>query len=75
MKCISTLNVKIKSSLKVKRCTLVIIGYKTSSISKESAKEEEQVPYNHVTFQEIDDLEANIKLFQAPKTLEDGGKL
>ena len=44
---------------------LVITGYGTNSNSKEKAKEEEQVLSNHVTIQEINDLDADIELASA----------
>jgi len=46
MKCISTLDVKTNGSFKVKRRTLVITSYGTSSISKGKIKDEEQ-PSSH----------------------------
>jgi len=50
MKHISTFGVKTYSSLKVKRCTLFVTGYETSSSLEERAKEEEQAYSNHDTF-------------------------
>ena len=57
MKHISTLDVKIDDSLKVKRCTLVITSCKASSHLKDEIKDKEQVFSNHITIWEDDDLE------------------
>ena len=75
VKRVSTLDVKTNGSLKVKRHTLVITSYEVSSNSKGKVEDEEQISSNHVTFQEINDLEAKVKPTAITKTLEDGGKL
>jgi len=49
MKRVSTLDVKIDGSLKVKRCTLVITSCDCSSNSKDEIKDEDQVSSNHIT--------------------------
>jgi len=74
MKRIFTLDVKTNCSQNVKRHAVVITSYRTNSSSKEKVKHEEQVSYNHVTVQETEDSGADIKLAEAPDTLEDGGK-
>jgi len=61
MKRIFTLGVNIDGSLKVKTYTLVITSCETSSNSKGQIKEEEQPSSNHVTIQEVNDLEAKVK--------------
>jgi len=73
IKCILTLGVKTNDSLKVNRCTIVMIDCKVGSNSKEIAKEEEQASSNHVTVQEINQMDADIKMIKAPEILEDGG--
>ena len=49
MKHISTLDVMIDGSLKVKRCTLVITNYEASSNSKEKIKWDGQASFHPVT--------------------------
>jgi len=73
-KCISTLDVKIDGSLKVKICTLVITSCDASSNSKEKIKEE-QASSDHVIVQEADNLKAEVKSTEAPKTKESEKKL
>jgi len=68
IKCIFTLDVKIDGTLKVKRYNLVIIiSHEASPNSKERAQEKEQVSFNHVT---INDLDDDMELVEAPNTLE-----
>ena len=74
MKRVSTLDVKIDGSLKVKRRTLVITSSDASSNSKDKVKYEDQVSSNHIMIREADDLETEVEPTKAPKTLEDGGK-
>jgi len=74
MKRVSTLDVKIDDSLKVKRRTLVITNYDASSNSKDEIKDQGQVSSNHITFWEANDLEKEVEPTEEPKTLEDGGK-
>ena len=40
---------------------------------KRKSPEEEQVFFNHITVQEIDDLDADIEVVEELETLEDGG--
>jgi len=72
MKRISTLDVKIDGSLKVKRRPLVITSYSWNS--KGEIKDEDQVSSNHITIQEPHDLEIEVEPAQAPKAREDGGQ-
>jgi len=51
--------------------TLVIISYEASSNSKEKI-EEKQDSFDHITDHKPDDLEAEVKLAEAPQTSEDG---
>ena len=60
MKRISTLDVKTNGSLKVKRCTLLVSSYGTSSNSKAKIKDEEQPSSYPITIREADDLEDDI---------------
>jgi len=53
---------------------LVITNYEAHLNSKDEIKDEDQVPFNHITIREVDDLETEVELVNAPKTLEDGGK-
>jgi len=73
MKRVSTLDVKIDGSLKVKKHTLVITNYDASANSKEEIKDEDQVSFNHITIREADVLEIEVEPAEAPKTLKDGG--
>jgi len=57
MKRISTSDVKSDGSLKVKRRTLVITSYQTSSNAKGKIKDEEQPSSPPITIREDDDLE------------------
>ena len=72
MKHISTFGVKTYSSLKVKRCTLFVTGYETSSSLEERAKEEEQAYSNHDTFWEDNNFNDEVEPAEAPKTSEVG---
>ena len=74
MKHISTLDVKIDGSLKVKRRTLVITSCEASSHSKDEIKDKDQVSSNHIMIREADDLETEVEPHESPKTLEDGGQ-
>jgi len=74
MKHVSTLDVKTYGSLIVKRRTLVITSYETSSNAKDKIKDKEQVSSNHVTIWEAEDLVVEVEPAKAPKTLEDGGQ-
>jgi len=64
---------KTDGSLKGKRRTLIITNYDASTNSKDEIKGKDQVFSNHITIQEADDLEIELKLAEAPKTLKDGG--
>jgi len=57
MKRVSILDVNTDGSLKVKRYTLVITSYGTSSNAKGKMKDEEQPPSHPITIREADDLE------------------
>jgi len=61
MKHISTLDIKIDGSLKVKRRTLVITSYEASSHSKDEIKDKDQVSSNHIMIREADDLETEVE--------------
>jgi len=65
MKRISTLDVKIDGSLKVKRCTLVITNYEASSTLKEKIQRDKQAPFHPVTVREAIGLEDDTKLAEA----------
>jgi len=65
---------KTDGSLKGKRRTLIITNYDASTNSKDEIKGKDQVFSNHITIQEADDLEIELKLAEAPKTLKDGGQ-
>jgi len=56
MKHVSTLDVMVDDSLKVKRHILVLIGHGAKASSKERTKEEEQASSNCITSQEFDDF-------------------
>jgi len=60
MKRVSTLDVKIDGSLKVKRRTLVITNCDTSSNSKDEIKDKDHVSSNYITIREADDLETEV---------------
>jgi len=70
MKPVSTLDVKTNGSLKVKRHTLAITSYATSSNSKGKIKDEEQPSSHPVTVREANDLEANTQSTEVPNTSE-----
>ena len=72
MKRVSTLDVQIDSSLKVRRCTLVITSCDANLNSKDEIKDEDQDSSNHITIWEADDLEIEVEPADVPKTLEDG---
>jgi len=74
MKRVSTLDVKIDDSLKVKRRTLVITSCDASSNSKDKIKAEDQVSSNQIMIREADDLETTVEPAKALKALEDGGQ-
>ena len=69
MEFISTVDIKIDGSLKVKRCTLVITSYEAHLNSKDEIKDDDQVSFNHITIREADDLETEVEPAKAPKTL------
>jgi len=60
------LDVKTDGSLKVKRRTLVITSYETSSNSKGKIKGEEQPSSHPITIRDVDNLKDALSL---PKTL------
>jgi len=68
MKCVSTFDVKIDGSLKVKKRTLVITSYETTSNSKGKIKDEEQPSSHPVTIRGADDLKAEIGLIEVLQT-------
>jgi len=70
MKRVSTLDVKIDGSLKVKRRTLVITIYDTSSNSKGKIKDEEQASSHPITVRDVDDLKTETASAKEPKTPE-----
>jgi len=74
MKRFSTLDVKIDSSLKAKRRTVIFTGQQNNSSSSNEAEEEEVVPSNHITAHECDDSDSEIVLAETPVTFEDGGQ-
>ena len=74
MKRVSTLDVKINGSLKVKRCTLVITSCNASSNAKDEIKDEDQFSSNHITIWEASDLEIEVEPVEAPNTLKDRGQ-
>jgi len=74
MKLISTLDVKTDGSLKVKRRTLVITSYGTSSNSKGKIKGKEKPSSHPVIVWEADDLKAKIgstEALEIPENLGD----
>jgi len=72
MKCVYTLDVKTDGSLKVNSCTLILTGNEANTSSKEWIKEEEEACFNHITVQEVDNLDSEIELAKAPEILKDG---
>ena len=68
MKCVFAFDVKTNGSLKVKRRTLVITSYETSSNSNGKIKDEEQPSSHPITIQEADDLEDDTKSVEVPNT-------
>jgi len=72
MKRVSTLVVKTDGSLKVKRCTLVITNYGTSSNSKGKIKDKEQ-PSHPATVREANDLKGEIGSTEALEISENIG--
>jgi len=70
VKCVSTLDVRSDGSLKVKRRTLVITSYRTSSNSKGKIKDEEQPSSHPITIREANDLEDDTKSAEMPNTSE-----
>ena len=74
MKHVSTLDVKIGDSLKVKRRTVVITICNASLNPKDKIKNENQVSSNHIMIREADDLETEVEPAEAPRTVEDGVK-
>jgi len=56
MKCVSTLDVKVNDSLKVKRRVLILTGLGAKANLKERTKEEEQTSSNRDTNQEVNAL-------------------
>jgi len=74
MKCVSTLDVNMYGSIKVKRCTLVLTSQRANANLKEWIKEEEQASFYHIIVQEPNNLDSKKELAEAPKKLEDGGK-
>ena len=70
MKRIFDLDIKTNSSLKVKRCTLVITSYETSSNSKEQIKEDGKASSHPITIWVANDLEVEVKLAEVPETSE-----
>ena len=61
-------------ALKVKRCVLVLTSHGAIASSKGRTQEEEQAFSNHVTMQEVNELDSEIELIEATKAVEDGGK-
>jgi len=55
MKCLSTLDVSIDGSLRVKRRTMVFTGHKAHPSPSEKVIERELASSNHITMQEVDD--------------------
>ena len=53
---------------------MVITNYEAHLNSKDEIKDEDQVPFNHITIREVDDLETEVELAEAPKTIENGGQ-
>jgi len=76
MKRLSTLDVKMDGSLRVKRRTMVLTGQPKSSKSNEKPEEEQVASSNHIIICECDDSDSDseIELVECPKTLEDGGQ-
>jgi len=72
MKCVFTSNMKAIGSSKIKRHALVLTGNETHFSSKERTKKEELASSHHVTIQEVNDLDFEIKLASTLETLEDG---
>jgi len=68
MKRISTLDVRIDDSLKVKGCTLVITSWEASSNSREKIKRDGQASSHPISLSKVDDLEAKTRLAEAPET-------
>ena len=68
MKRVSTLDVKIDDSLKVKRRTLVITICGPNSNSKDGIKDEDQASSNHIIVQEADDLDTEAEPAKAQKS-------
>ena len=73
MKRISSLDVMVNGSLKVKRRALVITNYETSLNSKGKIKDEEQASSHPTTIQEADDLKAKTGSTEASETSENVG--
>jgi len=73
MKRVSTLDVKSDGSLRIKRCTLVITSYETSSNSKGKIKDEEQASSHPIAVREADDLKVKTGSTEAPETLKNVG--
>jgi len=73
MKRVSTLDVKSDGSLRIKRCTLVITSYETSSNSKAKIKDEEQASSHPIAVREADDLKVKTGSTEAPETLKNVG--
>jgi len=73
MKCVFNLNVKTNGSLKIKRRTLVITSYETSSNSKDKIKDEEQPSSHPATVQEANDLKAETESTKALEIPENVG--
>jgi len=74
MKFISTLEVKIDGSLKVKGCTLIITSSEASTHSKDETKDESKFLLITSQSERMTILEIEVEPTEAPKTLEDGGQ-
>jgi len=70
MKHVSTLDVKTNGSLNVKRHTLVITSYRTSSNSKGKIKDEKQPFSLPIIIREANDLEDDTESVELPSTSE-----
>jgi len=71
----STLDVETDGSLKVKRCTLVITNYNTSSNSKAKMKDEGKPSSHLVTVLKVDDLKAKTRTTEVLENPKKCGRL
>ena len=60
MKRLSSLDVSIDGSLRVKRCTVVFADHKAHPSPSEEVIEKEQASSNHITVREVDDSDSEI---------------